>query len=603
MKPPFKGKIKQADGQLRRSQVAMAYGPGSIVDLVDKSVVIACTDRWEGMERHPAIDEPRLRAAVCNQRRGQVPLDFSAPFRQAPPGDPEAPSRHVGIGAFEFPRWFVCQKCKSLKKLTDTERGAPGVRSHDGCGGNWLPVRFVAACRKGHLSDYPWSTFVHWGARACNDPQLEFIEGEVGDVTEMKVRCRGCGSQKELTDAQNRSLGIACKGKRVWMGEGEVDPAGCDEKNIDLIVRTASNAYFAQTMSALTLPDGRSVLRKAITPLADHVAGVYDTLDELRPMYPKLAAKFGLQAHSAETAWAEIEKIRSKELDTEPVRTAEYKYWMSAKGGPHNPPLDQAQPHAERIDSPHAMIDHVVLVKRVREVRALVGFTRLSPSIPDLQGTVRVEVAPVGNTNWLPCTEMLGEGVFFNLKEDAVAEWEQRPAVIAREQELLRGFQAWRDKLTEPLASPEFPGARFYLLHSLAHALMTSMALTCGYAASALRERIYCSDPNDKYKSAGILLVTGSAGSEGTLGGLVDEGRRLGDHFARAMEELRLCSGDPLCGKHGPMQAERYLLGAACHNCLLVSEPSCEWFNQRLDRALLFPTMGQDPACAFFGKP
>jgi hypothetical protein len=64
-----------------------------------------------------------------------------------------------------------------------------------------------------------------------------------------------------------------------------------------------------------------------------------------------------------------------------------------------------------------------------------------------------------------------------------------------------------------------------------------------------------------------------------------------------------LCSNDPVCSAHSPENdlAERYLEGAACHGCLYIAECSCERFNRYLDRALVVPVIGRDPALSFFG--
>jgi hypothetical protein len=98
------------------------------------------------------------------------------------------------------------------------------------------------------------------------------------------------------------------------------------------------------------------------------------------------------------------------------------------------------------------------------------------------------------------------------------------------------------------------------------------------------------------------LLSTGTPGSEGTLGGLVDQGRYLRHHLLRAFELGTLCSGDPVCALHEPQLEldDRSSEGAACHSCVYVPETSCESFNRFLDRALVFPTIGQPDALAFF---
>ena len=172
--------------------------------------------------------------------------------------------------------------------------------------------------------------------------------------------------------------------------------------------------------------------------------------------------------------------------------------------------------------------------------------------------------------------------------------------MVARAKELERGFELWARNAT---TRATFPGARYYLLHSLAHGLISAIALECGYAASAIRERIYCAPAADPVPMAALLLSTGTSGSEGTLGGLVDQARNLRAHLRRAWEMARLCSNNPVCSAHDPAGlSERYLEGAACHGCLFVAECSCERNNTLLDRTLLVPTIGNAEA-AFFKDP
>jgi hypothetical protein len=134
------------------------------------------------------------------------------------------------------------------------------------------------------------------------------------------------------------------------------------------------------------------------------------------------------------------------------------------------------------------------------------------------------------------------------------------------------------------------------MLHSLSHLLITTVALDCGYAASSIRERIYVGDAG-----SGILLYTASPDAEGTLGGLVEAADRIGDYLRQALDLGRLCANDPVCAHHQPdnQEEDRFLLGAACHGCVLLSESSCEKRNDFLDRALVIPTVDEGDA-AFF---
>ena len=234
---------------------------------------------------------------------------------------------------------------------------------------------------------------------------------------------------------------------------------------------------------------------------------------------------------------------------------------------------------------------------RLREVVSLLGFTRFEAISPDKDGELDLDVirASLAETiTWLPAVENRGEGLFLSFRTEAVEKWLARPGVQKRGRLILEGWQAWAAERHRP--EDRFPSLPYVMLHSLSHMLITSIALDCGYPASSLRERVYASD-----RGYGILIYTGSSDSEGTLGGLIETGRRLGVHLRRALEGGGLCSNDPVCAEHEPNSRleGRMLQGAACHGCLLIAETSCEQRNDFLDRALVIPTVAVGDA-AFF---
>jgi hypothetical protein len=221
---------------------------------------------------------------------------------------------------------------------------------------------------------------------------------------------------------------------------------------------------------------------------------------------------------------------------------------------------------------------------------AQVGFTRFEASMPDIDGELSLEVRRAAldlEPIWVPAIENKGEGVFIAFKKQAIEDWKERKAVKERSQELFNGFKRWRERRGIPEEKANFPGVPYIMLHSLSHLLITAVSLECGYAASSVRERIYAGEAG-----YGILLYTGTSGSEGTLGGLVQVGQRIEDHLANALELGRLCSNDPVCAQHKPdnVQEERFLHWSACHGCLLIAETSCERRNEFLDRALVVNT-------------
>jgi hypothetical protein len=563
------------------------------------------------------IKEPRLRDVVAHllAKKGHpVPLSQEQAFRRPPLCDDSDPKRAQGVDALEFPAWFACQGCRRLIPARDFASNRPGEywhdcddRAHSPC----VPVRFVLACKRGHIEDFRWVAFVHQlqGVPGCPAPALKLIEGKTGDLTELIVHC-ACGARRALVGAYAPGSNGDCGGRRPWLG-ADADEQ-CDER-LHLLMRAASNGYFAQVVSALSIPDPSRRLHDAISTNWSKLQAV-EAIGELGLVRRQTGN--ALKDFSDADLWQGIQNLRSgnEAPEREHLRSAEYRQIVGAVPERVG---DQPGPgelyFARSLVAKRKLPEHiarVVLLHRLREVRVQVGFTRLEAPVLDLEGEydLGVESAPLGiRSDWLPATEVRGEGIFVQLDENHLRAWEERPAVKRRRDELATGFEAYlKQRLVEPQGEkrtpPPFPGARFYLLHSLSHLLMAALSLECGYAASSLAERIYCSLPGEiKLPMAGILISTGTPGSEGTLGGLVEQGRDLDRHLKRALNLGRLCSHDPVCAAHSPAEdrAERHLEGAACHGCLFVAECSCERFNQYLDRALVVPALGREEI-AFF---
>jgi hypothetical protein len=177
--------------------------------------------------------------------------------------------------------------------------------------------------------------------------------------------------------------------------------------------------------------------------------------------------------------------------------------------------------------------------------------------------------------------------VFIELALEQVKKWETRTEVQKRIHLFNQAYAKWRaQRGMMPRDTQILP--RLMLVHTLAHLFIRQLSLDCGYSSSALRERIYAGPD-----MCGLLIYTASADSEGSLGGLVQQGRTL--RFEATMQALlenaQWCSSDPLCSEHDPMQTGK-LNGAACHACGLVAETSCEFANRFLDRALICDLVG-----------
>ena len=250
--------------------------------------------------------------------------------------------------------------------------------------------------------------------------------------------------------------------------------------------------------------------------------------------------------------------------------------------------------HHSRFDG----VEAVIQVHRLREVLALAGFTRLEPVMPNVDGEYdsNVQRADIAlDPSWFPAVENRGEGILVQLRTSAVQDWLKRDKVKERVNHLVAGHNAWvsRHKGDRP-----YPGGAYVLLHTLAHLLIQSLALRCGYPAASIRERIFADHVQGRYA---LVLYTASPDAEGTLGGLVQEARRIEQHLEQAFRTAALCSNDPVCAEHVPGHSmeERWLHGAACHGCVLIAETSCEMRNEYLDRALVVPALGVAEASFF----
>jgi hypothetical protein len=592
-----------SEDKLRSSQIITTFGPGAMVDFPDASVIVGGLDTWKYDAEVPAIEEPRL-VEKLKKLLNKPNITLRAP----PPANERGHGTHPGITGWRFPEWFIVQHRKPVlaprgyrkRRLVhlnalDKDR----YRDHEGTRNPVVPVRFVRACKKGHAGDIDWKAFVHQGPLSCARDMWMEERGTSGDLDEIWVTC-DCGAERAMSQAARMDLQALgrCNGSRPWLGPGTKE--GCGEPS-RLLIRSASNAYFPQVLSVISIPDTHSAIDDVVRALWDDFLSEVESAADLERARRKPTVAAKLSGIDDATVLASIARVRGGSNDDRPVKAVEFEALSEAKDelGSDTPDGDffaRALPRDTWDERWMAPIERVVLVHRLREVRAQLGFTRFEAAGTDIEGELSLDVkrAPLGqDVTWLPAIANRGEGVFLLFKEDAVRDWLKKAKVNLRGQELDAGFKKWKDE--HEGSSWDFPGLPYYLLHSFSHLLLTAMALECGYPASSLRERVYAAP--GRY---GILIYTGSTDAEGTLGGLVLAGRDMARHVQRALDMAALCSNDPVCAHHSPARPDHQPLhGAACHGCLLIAETSCEQRNDFLDRSVVVRTV-EHLGCEFF---
>lgn len=607
-------------GEVRPSQLLWTYGPGALIDLPNLSVVTLGIDQWE-KDRCQPIQEPRLLAAVRRVLGPQVENLRVPPFQKSELVDPWSAEANIGVPVRPFPRWMRCVKCGLLSPFDtglfeiEEHRFRPDRTRfvHKACRGfrgdqpakdaDAVPARFLLACRNGHLDDFPWHYFVHGGNSDCKGTLRFFESGASLQTENLWVKCDACGASRSMAQAFGKAGKEnlpSCRGRHPHLDHFDDD---CDEE-ARAILLGSTNGWFPITLSALAIPQAKDPLGQLIQDGweffddLDSEAAVAVTVKTLK----KTGTLPGIDKYSASAIWAAIEAHRHGDgqdtVGEADIKGPEWDVLTAA-----DPPADSPHFMSKKVDSPAGFERHihgVLLLQRLREVNALLGFTRVEPPEESSDPDERPRMAPLAHRkpDWVPANQVHGEGIFIQFSEEAIQDWESLSEVRQVDRMLVAGHRGWRNsRHLDP--NEGYPGIRYAMLHTLSHLLIRELALECGYDAASIRERIYADAEN---RRAGILIYTAAADSDGTLGGLVDLGKpeNLGRLLRQALNRAKVCSSDPLCSEHDPGK-DRSLHAAACHACSLVAETSCERGNRYLDRSLLVPTLERGSAAFFAG--
>ncbi len=566
-------------GTVRSSQLVTTYGVGAIVAAGSESFVVGGLDYWPDLE--PDVDEPRL------QRLLGVSGFVSPPSAEA--------GRRHGIPVARFPEWYFCVDCHALDPYRYlATRGGKSTCSE--CDGVIAPSRFVVACKSGHLTDFPYFRWVHWGQGVVGTQHRLTLKTEGGgsSLADVVVKC-SCGRTRTMEDAfrggELRKLG-RCKGGRPWL---TTRAESCDQFPRTL-QRGASIVWQSDVASAISIPPWSDGAYKLLGRYWKALRAVPD--DALEQVIEAMGLADGSEYTTGDLA-EQARRRKGTEAgaeDAEPLKQQEYEALCRERPERSRRQDFVCEERPLASDAVAAVFGQVMCVRRLREVRALRGFTRVEPLAPGFRSLRRPSpLLSLTPTTWLPAIEVRGEGVFLRIADGPLVAWESRPSVRARA-ELLNGAYAAAAERRGSSADRVIT-ARFIMLHTLAHLLIQQWSMECGYSAASLRERLYVDST-----MAGLLIYTATSDSAGSLGGVV--AMASADHLNRSVREAvaraSWCSSDPLCLESTGQGVDSLNL-AACHACGLLPETSCEERNLLLDRALIVG-LAREPEVGFFSE-
>lgn len=629
---------------VRAAHLINQYGVGAMVNFRDQVLMTAAPKTWSAGVF--PIYEERL------QKKLGVDY-FGLPFNQ------DEKNISGAISYVRFPQWYFCPQChcfmpikdwikayrnQSSKKEVDED---PYMMREPHCPScseglrervRLVVARLVTICEHGHINDFPWVKWAHRNVDCCCEhPSLTIYTKKTGTYSfgNIVVKCLTCQAESDLSgvmaidlfetiDKQTGRKDFLCQGGHPWKNSFEE----CSTYP-RAVLRGASSVYFPVEESSLAIPPYETEFKNNIrntVSFRNGMENVNDTRnDECMPQEEK---EREVKKYITRTAGKIVQELGSI-MKEEDIKDYLQELWRNDGGTSHEPiDMDESRRKSreeeydaltgeakgadkegrcdfvrEELEDCRAhlpFLSQVVLIHKLREVRALVGFSRVNP-VKDMADKEHFVNIKDEKTRFYPGYQVFGEGIFMRFDSRQIALWEADNELSLRK----------REKMIDKHFHQSFFGqgssrqitAKGILLHSFAHALIRQLSFECGYSISSLRERLYYDQEDGVGKDmSGILIYTASGDSEGTMGGLVRQGymETLPKIIKKAINTIRHCSNDPICSlSHGQGRFAMNL--AACHACMLLPETSCEEFNSLLDRAMLIGTM-EEPEIGFFSQ-
>lgn len=604
------------DKPMRRSSLIGPWGVGAIVPFPnDESLMIAGLDMWR--YNHPIsfqIKDERLQ-----RRLGVKELRWPPDYREK---NTDPINCFLKIPAVRFPTWYYCPFCGTMEKVSLYQQNQPECSCYQWpngrkCNPNYrfkrkmIPERFIVICPNGHVDDFPVAEWVHYNSGHTYNPDTCHIRRSTGgasaSLSGVFYEC-SCGAKRSIAGAMRphalTKMGYKCRGSHPWLGEKTEDEPSCGNTDIQVVLKGATNVWFADTRSSIYIPIDDERETKRVLAVLDKF---FDFLNNARvngELNRDLIKKFAVPNHldgdilyqavlNRANQKEEMEDV-SEEMSEDAYRFAEYNVLIKNSGSDaqefhsKNYPISVYNPVISKY------FKSISLVHKLRETKAFVGFSRVEPK--EIPIAEQKKILRLGNESWLPAIQVQGEGIFFEFNKDELTRWANQSNVKSRLKILQECYRKskWGGSSTGDLR-PEF-----VLIHTFAHLLINQLSFECGYGSSSIQERIYCEKTTNEYGMYGVLIYTASGDSEGSLGGLVRQGNKgkIEDTIKDAILNASWCSSDPVCIQSLGQGPESCNL-AACHNCVLLPETCCESGNRLLDRGTIVGTL-EDKSIGFF---
>lgn len=610
--------------EIRESQFILMYGPGSLIETKKGTRLIPEIDHCLGSKRYKSDflkrnefnNEIRMSSVIRNLTDEEKIHLFSMPSNSSQ-------NREKGNGSYHtyvFPSWKICNNTKK-----HNDKGSilyDSINSKNNrcplCGeDSTTNVRFVLACSNGHLDEINWDYAVHGLNKSCT-PEYYLWNDTGRTFSDIKISCPDCHKTTTM-DHIYLHVPFKCNGrfpeKQVPLFDKNSDSNACFsnymdlsknkkcDNNMKIVQRQSTSLRIPKTITLLRMPKyDNPIIRifnqpnmNVLRTLIKNSTG-FTNLLELFIDFPKSdqeeLRRYFIENHYIikKDDWYVDSNIEHNEkhfkdfknLILDVINGMDYSGALNEEFFTLTQNEIDEDSMVKKSFEKHALkyLENefplkVSAIPKLKTVTAQLAYYRAPWIDSDENGNMKNEIVSTGHEYdgevWYPAYEGNGEGIFITsdynpldylkLDEDITSEWVDVLNHMAMED---------RNEIRSPL---------FVWWHTLSHALINSLSLSCGYNATSLNERIYIDG-----EKAGILIYNTSPGEDSGMGGLVETVKSFDVVLKNAMNSLISCSNDPLC--YNEKISRSKVNGAACHNCLLISETSCEHRNSLLDRHL-----------------
>jgi hypothetical protein len=606
-------------GKIRPSQLISTFGPGSIINFSNDSILVKGIDFWANRDNYIQKNHIYLQKITKKSK-------FMMPY--------VSDKDSISISCKSFPQWGYC----SLTKCQLLQRHKPSPEKHNDRGTffckkhSWiplLPARLVMTCKQGHLDEFPW---VEWAHGSHTDPRKICTDGELywkggrnsTSLGDYSVEC-SCGAKNSMygsTTPQGIKIYYPdgsseikkCSGQKPWLDSEE--ECKMNDGNTEIPIGALSRStslYYSKLIRGLIIP-------RLCHPIIKYLQS--DSFEEINKlsMFKKLSYEEKAQELlDSNSMWTEknysvkdilfymdliterpgVEQNIQTELELKEIEYEDLKLHKTFDDDDVNKDLVIEDVKLNPDEKKYFQDVRRLTLLTILEVQRY--FSRLTPpgDVPtgsktefnkiisklEVDGTT-IAGRKYGKNDWLPANIKKGEGIFIVFNNDFFKKF-SNDFVNSRLKSMIKNKKDFDAKSDWP--SDDYVDEKYIFLHSISHLLIKQLARKSGYDEASISERIYSSETMN-----GILIYTSSNGT-GSMGGLVrqtDDG--ILNILLDALENHKDCSRDPICLNTEPSEMASVGVplhlrqnGSVCFACLMLPETSCEYFNKMLDRKIL----------------